>query len=157
MCRSDIPPCMILIDKEGRWFHKGLEMIHREFIKLFYQNMKVDSRGRYVITLAGDQCYVDVEDTPFVVWRTAVTDDDKTGPRFSLHLSDDSREDLDPYTLMVGAGNVLYCRVRNGAFPARFSRPAYYQLAEHIEEEKSVFYLTLKGQRYAIKIEKGET
>ena len=152
MCGSDIPPCMILIDKEGRWFHKGLEMIHREFIKLFYQNMKVDSQGRYVITLAGDQCYVDVEDTPYVVWRTAVTNDDGTGPRFSLHLSDDSLEDLDPHTLKVGEGNVLYCKIRNGTLPARFSRPAYYQLTEHIEEEKGIFFLTLKGQRFPIDI-----
>ena len=151
---SDIPPCMILIDKEGRWFHKGLEMIHREFIKLFYQHMEIDLQGRYVITLAGDRCYVDVEDTPYVVWRTSVTNDEGKDQRFSLHLSDDSLEDLDPGTLMVGDGNVLYCKVRNGTFPARFSRPAYYQLAEYIEEEDGVFYLSLKGRRYPINIEK---
>jgi hypothetical protein len=49
MTENDIPPCLIFIDKEGRWYHRGAEMIHREFIRLFYNNIELDSRGRYVI------------------------------------------------------------------------------------------------------------
>lgn len=151
MFENDIPPCSILIDKEGRWFHKGLEMIRRDIVQLFYRNMRADSKGRYIITMAGDRCYVDVEDTPFVVWRTVVSDDDRNGSRFSLYLSDDSTEELDPETLEVGDGNVLYCKVRNGDFPARFSRPAYYQLAKYIEEENNVFFLPANGRKYPIR------
>ena len=151
MIQNDIPPCSILINKEGRWFHKGLEMIRRDFIRMFYQHMEVDSRGRYIITMAGDQCYVEVEDTPFVVWRTVVRNDDRNGARFSLYLSDDNAEDLDPETLEVGDGNILYCKVRNGSFPARFNRPAYYQLAKYIEEENGDFLLPVRGRKYPIR------
>ena len=153
MNESDIPPCLIYIDKEGRWFHKGLEMIHRDFIRLFYENLSQDSQGRYIISLGNDRCYLDVEDTPFVVWRTAVSGQDQGNSRFSLHLSDDSREDLSPETLYVGERNVLYCRVKNGAFPARFDRQAYYQLAEHVEEEKGRFFLVVEGKKYPIRMD----
>jgi uncharacterized protein len=64
---SDIPPCQISIDKEGRWFHKGAEMIHRETVRLFYEHMSLDPEGRYIIEWAGERCTVDAEDTAFVV------------------------------------------------------------------------------------------
>jgi hypothetical protein len=152
MARNETPPCLIHIDKEGRWFHKGVEMIRREFIRLFCQHMEVDSRGRYIINLGGDRCYVEVEDTPFVVRRTTFKKADETNnSRFILFLSDDSREDLSPDTLFIGDKNVLYCMVRNRTFPARFDRAAYYQLAEHIVEENNRYFLPLNEQKYVIR------
>ncbi|MBN2124464.1 MAG: DUF1285 domain-containing protein [Deltaproteobacteria bacterium] len=147
---KDIPPCMITIDREGRWYYKGAEMIHREFIRLFYENLSRDSLGRYIITWAGEQCVLDVEDTPFVI-RKAFLRDESDGPRFMLLLSDDMEEALLPDTLYVGKENVLYCLVKNRAFPGRFSRPAYYQLAAYLEEEEGRFFLPLNGQRYLVR------
>ncbi|MBW1723359.1 MAG: DUF1285 domain-containing protein [Deltaproteobacteria bacterium] len=152
MNASETPPCSIFIDKEGRWFFKGIEMVRRDFIRMFYQQMQADSEGRYIITLAGDRCIVEVEDTPFVVWRTIVKTDDSLGKRYVLYLSDESEEELDPETLFVGKGNVLYCKVKAGMFPARFNRAAYYQLAEHIEEENGKYVITSQGKRYLIGI-----
>ncbi|MFH1242473.1 MAG: hypothetical protein V1689_08935 [Pseudomonadota bacterium] len=148
---QDLPPCMIYIDKEGHWYHKGLEMIRRDFVQLFYRNMELDSKGRYVIDWNGNRCYVDVEDTAYVV-RGVVYEEakgDQTG-RFILYLSDYTYEELIPDTLVVGKENVLYCRVKGGAFPARFNRAAYYQLAEHVEERDNAYYLPLGGERYRI-------
>lgn len=148
---TDLPPCLIFIDKEGCWYHKGVEMIRRDFIRLFYENMEMDSQNLYIINWGGKRCYVDVEDTAFVVRNVAYQD--ATGgndARFLLSLSDDSQEDLAPETLYVGKDNVLYCRVKNAAFPARFNRAAYYRLAMHVEEENNVFYLPLNGKRYKI-------
>jgi len=149
---TDLPPCLITIDKEGRWYHKGAEMIHREFIRLFYENMELDSLGRYVIDWKGQRCYVDVEDTAFVVRR--VTHQEKVAEgvkeRFLLSLSDDTEEDLVPETLYVGRDNVLYCRVKNRTFPARFTRAAYYQLTEYVQEEDGVYYLPLSGRKNKI-------
>lgn len=150
MNENEIPPCLISIDKEGRWFYKGVEMIRRDFIRLFYENMEAGPDGRCIITLAGDRCYVEVEDTPFVVWRTEAEPDDSGFLRFFLYLSDDSQEELNPETLHLGKNNVLYCRVRNRAFPARFNRSAYYQLAEHIEEKDGEFFLPVNGRHYPI-------
>lgn len=150
MIEHDIPPCMIFIDKQGRWFHKGVEMIRRDFIRLFYENLEIDPSGRYIISLGKDRCYLDVEDTPFVVRRTSEGNAGTEGGRFILSLSDDTEEPLDPETLRVGDGDVLYCRVKSGVFPARFARPAYYQLAEHIEEEGGRFFLEMDGKRFFI-------
>ncbi len=151
MPENDLPPCLIFIDKEGKWYHKGAEMIHREFIRLFYEQMRIDHLGRYVIEWQGTRCYVDVEDTPFVVRSVRFMDggeESKSG--VVLYLSDDSQEDLIPDTVYVGKDDVLYCKVKQKTFPARFSRPAYYQFAEYIEEEDGDFVLILAGKKYPI-------
>ncbi len=148
---NDLPPCLIFINKEGRWFHEGAEMIRRDFIRLFYQNMELDSRDRYVINWGGKRCYVDVEDTAFVVRNVAYQDGTRDqDARFILYLSDDTQEDLVPDPLFVGKDNVLYCRVKKSVFPARFNRAAYYQLAKYIEEENEAYYLPLNGRKYYI-------
>jgi hypothetical protein len=152
MTENDIPPCLIYIDKEGRWYHEGAEMIHREFIRLFYNNMELDSHGRYVIDWKGQRCYVEVEDTAFVVRRVVWQDKGKEdgNERFILSLSDDTQEELMPDTLYVGRDNILYCGVKNRTFPARFTRAAYYQLAEYVEEENGTYYLPLNGRKNKI-------
>ena len=154
MTTIELPPCLITIDKEGRWFHEGCEMIHRDIVLHLYRHLEVDAQGHYVIEWQGERCYVEIEDTPFVVRRVVFE-----GPtarqeaRFLLYLSDDTQEALAPDTLSVGNGNVLYCRVKNQSFPARFTRPPYYQLAEHIETEDGVYLLPLNGRKYVLQME----
>lgn len=152
---SDLPPCLIFIDKEGRWYHEGAEMIHREFIRVFYQNMELDGRGRYVITWQGNRCYVDVEDTAFVIWRAErkIAAGSGEEERIVLNLSDDTQECLAPETLWVGRDNVLYCKVKAHGFPARFNRPAYYQLARHITEEDGRYFLPLNRKEHIIRFQ----
>jgi hypothetical protein len=104
----------------------------------------------------GDQrCYLEVEDTPLVV--TAVFHKENAGEHgkeeilLSLkHL--EGTQSLNPASLWVGDDNVLYCKVMEERIPARFLRPAYYQLAEFIHEDKKHkhFYLLLRGKRYYI-------
>ncbi len=146
---NELPPCLIFIDKEGRWFHKGTEMIHREFIRLFYEHMKLDPQGRYVIDWQGQRCWVDVEDTAFVVRRVTFKHGTQAqNAQYLLHLCDDTIEPLAPDTLFVVQDNVLYCKVKTDVFPARFNRAAYYQLAEYIEAEGESYYLSLNGTKY---------
>jgi len=126
-------------------------MIHREFIRLFYQNMELDSKGRYLINWGHTRCYVDVEDTAFVVTRVSLErGSDRKPSRFEVRLSDDTQEALAPDTLRVGKDYVLYCTVKSDSFPARFARAAYYQLAEFIEEDDRGYFLPLNGQRHYI-------
>ena len=146
-----IAPCLIHIDKEGRWFHKGVEMIRREFVRSFYQQMELDDAGRYIIFWGGKHCYVDVVDTAFVVKRLSyLSEESGKRARFMVSLSDDTEEELIPGTLYLGEENVLYCRVKGGDFPARFNRAAYYQLAAHIEEEGGDFVLPVNGKKFKI-------
>jgi len=151
MTDKKIPPCMIYIDKEGQWFHKGVEMIHRNIIRHFYEHMEMDSEGRYIISWHGECCHLEVEDTAYTVRRAELTGSHRAeDSRISLYLSDDRQEELAPDTLYVGRDNVLYCRVREQTFPARFSRAAYYQLAEYLEEEDGRYFLPLNGRRYLL-------
>jgi hypothetical protein len=144
---NDIPPCQIRIQKDGKWYHKGREMIHRDFIRLFYENMELDDEGRYIIYWDGKPCYVEVEDTAFVVMRVDALSD---GTRFLLTLSDDTQEILASETLRVSEENVLYSSVKSGVFPARFTRPAYYQLAQFIQEDEQGYYLEAEGKKHYV-------
>jgi hypothetical protein len=153
--QGDIPSCMIYVDKEGNWFHKGVPIVHQGFLELFYQSLRLDEHGRYLIEFHDQICVLHVEDTPFVILRVAFEtlrgDVDKDC--FVLHLVDGTKEALDPETLTVGDDHVLYCEIRNRDFRARFLRPSYYQLAQYIFEDPASgsFYLSMNGKRYAIK------
>ena len=149
-----LPPCMIWVDKEGVWFHNGVPITHRGFLRMFYQSLRLDGYGGYVIKFQDQVCRLDVEDTPFVVLRTDFFPACREGEqdRVILHLIDETQEPLDPSTLSVGDDHVLYCRIRKGAFRARFSRPSYYQLARHIQQdsESGRYFIPVNGKRYFI-------
>lgn len=143
----------IKIDKEGLWYYNGAHMFRKEIVNVFFQNLKVDECGKYLIELGPERCYVEVEDTAFVVVAVYKT----KNPAYSMEqieifLTDDSCEILDMESLKAGRDNVLYCRIKNGRFTARFSRKSYYQLAEFIEqsEDDARFFIHLNGVQYFI-------
>jgi hypothetical protein len=117
--------------RDGRWYADGEPILHERLARLFSRRLRRTPQGGYEIWI--DERYhadVEVEDTPYVV--TAV--ENAADGRFTLELNDGSSEPLDPTSLRVGAAHVLYCGVKHGEERARFLRPAYYQLAQHIEE-----------------------
>jgi len=131
---------LIRIDKNGIWFYKGNEMLRRDIVNLFYDHLSIDESGRHVIELGNERCVIDVEDAPYIV-KTV----NKIDAYIEIILNDSKREILDPESLYVGRDNIMYCSVREGKFRARFSRAAYYQIAEFIkyESDKGAFYLTM--------------
>jgi len=145
------PPCMIFINSEGEWFHKGVEMVHRGIIRDFYRTIKNDEYGNYILTIGREKCYLEVEDTPFIVTRAELKVKEKD-ESISIFLTDDTFEKLDPGTLKVGKNNVLYCSIKENSFAARFSRAAYYQIAEYIKEEGDKYYLPLNNHKYYLKL-----
>jgi hypothetical protein len=50
---NGIVPCLIHIDVDGRWFHKGVEMVRRDFVHSFFRQMELDDAGRYIIFWGG--------------------------------------------------------------------------------------------------------
>ena len=152
---KDIPPCNIRIDKDGVWYYKGNEIFRDEIVRYFYQNLKKDEVGRYLIELEDDCCYLEVEDTPFIVravYRCTAEGDNQEC--IYLLLSDQSIEKLNPDSLWAGKDNVLYCSVKKNAFVARFSRASYYQIAEFIEygDGKDEYFISLNGKYFYITI-----
>lgn len=146
-----LPPCLIRVDKEGRFWHFDAEMTHEGINRLLMDHVDLDEKGRYVIHFRGQRCFVEVEDTFFVIVRIDHRPGEAEGPEaFLATLNDGAMEELDPSGLTLGEENVLYARVKNGRFPARFLRRSYYQIAEYIEEHDGRFFLPVNGRRHPI-------
>ena len=118
------------IDREGAWRHEEVEVTHPGVLRNLYANLRVDSTGHYL--QAGPfRVPVQVDDAPFVVVRVQ-TDDPRA---IDIHLSDGSREALDPATLSLDERGIPHCRVKGEQFLARFSVAAWLQLAGKVETD----------------------
>ncbi len=144
--RDITPWCRISIDREGRWFYEGQEIINPGVLQAFHQALESCGDGRYRIVLNQEICYVEVEDTPFIV---ASLRGDKT-QGFTLILNSGQVHALDPATLCIGKDNIMYARLADG-MPVRLSRPAYYLLAMAMEEDQDgKIFLQIGRHRYPI-------
>jgi uncharacterized protein len=144
----------IKIDKDGIWYYNGAHMFRKEILSVFFQNLRIDECGKYLVELGEDHCYLDVEDTAFVVtavYKTGLPD--SSSELIEILLSDDSCEKLEMISLYTSRDNVLYCRVKAGRFTARFSRNSYYQIAEFIEQSENGvdYFINLNSEKYFIK------
>jgi hypothetical protein len=143
----EIRSTKIRFGRDGRWYADGEPIPNPRIARLFSRHLERKPDGSYQIELGIDRAPVEIEDTPFVVER--VEGDPESG--FLVQLNDGTREPLAMESLRVGAENVLYCRVKNGSEPARFLRPAFYQLAPHLEEPKpGRFALRSRGRPYPL-------
>ena len=138
----------LFLDKEGRWFHEGVEITHRRTLDLFSRSLQPDLSGGYKLVVGLEWAPVRVEDTPYVV-RQVTFDHDLA----VLHLNDGTSEDLIEATLRQNADHVLYCDVKECRFPARFLRPAYYQLMERLREVEDGYAVELGGRLWLIRSE----
>lgn len=144
------------IDSDGHLWHEGAEFDDPEVLNLFMKKMErlqddkvvPEGCGQYHVFCQGEECLITAEDVPYVVQDVEVH-----AREVHLTFPGGYVETLDPSTLFVGPHNVLYAKVRNGEFTARFNRKSYFTLAKHIQYDshKDVFYLTVDDQRYPIK------
>jgi len=144
----------IKIDKEGLWYYNGAHMFRKDILQVFFQSLKIDECGKYLIEMGTERCYLEVEDTPFVVASVYKTKHPCSGlEQIEVLLNDDSCEVLEMNSLYTGRDNVLYCSVKEGRFTARFSRKSYYQIAGFIEqsENSADYFINLNGEKYFIK------
>ncbi|MGC2495916.1 DUF1285 domain-containing protein [Candidatus Binatus sp.] len=133
--------------RDGNWYSDDERIDNPRIALLFSQSIKRNPDGSYYLQVAEERASITVEDMPYVV--KALEDDELGG--FVMVLNDDTREPLDPAALEVGAGNVLYARVKGGKDRARFLRSAYYHLSDRFESDDSGrFYVNLRGHRYPI-------
>jgi hypothetical protein len=152
LAEGELASCEILIDSEGNWYHRGNRMHRGDIVAHLCQHLCRDEDSeRYIIQMGKQRCYLEVEDAPLVISRVSHEPGmagDESGHLLLTIKHLEPREPLDPTTLRVGRKNVLYCLVQG--LPARFTRPAYYQLAEFIHEDQGGFYLSQGGKRYTI-------
>lgn len=140
------------LDKEGRIWHDGTEVTDPRFAMVVHRNMQNTPDG-FLSICQGERCEFEVEDVPYVVQQIAFHKDERQQVRrIDLIFGGGYSEKLDPSTLHVAGENVLYCRVRNGVFRARFSRKAYFQLIPLIQEDAKTqnYFLELNAARFPI-------
>jgi len=148
-----IPPCQIFVSKEGKWYHEAAEIIHRPIFLWLIQSLEKTEDGLFLVHLNNQKCVLEVEDTPLVIQRVDLQpESSEDSDQIRLVLNDESEENLDPETLKISPENVLYTTVKKRQFPARFLRPAYYQIAEYMaEDEPGEFVLLLNQKKYPVR------
>ncbi len=140
------------VDAEGRVFHDGSEVLDPLTLRFFLRAMTRTPEGSWLVVCQGERNWFESEGTPFVVQRVrSIFQEGREGvlDGLELVLAGDHREPLDPATLESEGGR-LCCRVRRGAFPARFSRIALQQLGAHLRDENGQPTLVLGGRRHTI-------
>lgn len=128
--RDVTPYCRIRIDKDGKWYYENNEIINPLVLRSFCDALNKDEHGKYRILMDSEICYVEVEDTPFVV--STIRGDPQCG--LYIRLNNMKTHPLDPELLCFGEDNVLYMILPDG-MKVRFTRPAYYALALMMEED----------------------
>lgn len=154
------------LDREGRFWHDGELVEHPKMARSFASWLdRHPYDGRFILNNGYDWTYIEVEDAALQV-RTlhassSLTGDASTGqvppksPRTQLpdrqgstspaadllqiELSDGSVEILDASSLWLGERDAVYCLVRQGRLPARFTPGAQLALEPYL-------VLTAEGQ-----------
>ena len=109
------------VDRDGEWFDGDVAVTHPGVLANLRSGLRRDAEG-YFIEARG-RIPVEVEDTPVVVTRI-----ERRGDTVRAFLNDGTEEDVDPATLRISAADVPYCVVKGGAFDARLSLAAAFQL-----------------------------
>ncbi|OGK82928.1 MAG: hypothetical protein A2X52_06705 [Candidatus Rokubacteria bacterium GWC2_70_16] len=139
-----------LVDREGRVFHDGTEIVDPAVLEFFLRAMRRTDDGRYLVLCQGEQNWFAPHDTPFVVQRLGVSGETGRVRGVELRFAGGYREPLAPATLEAEGGH-LYCTVRQGAFRARFGRVALQQLAPLLADDGTGPALLLDGRRHPIR------
>jgi hypothetical protein len=140
------------VDSEGRVFHDGSEVLDPLTLRFFLRAMTRTPEGRWLVVCQGERNWFEAEGTPFVVQRVRpMFQEGREGvpDGLELVLAGDHREPLDPATLESQDGR-LSCRVRRGAFPARFGRLALQQVGPHLGDDGGRPVLVLGSRRHPI-------
>jgi uncharacterized protein len=134
---------------DGYWYNDEERIENARIALLFSRSIRRNPNGSYFLQVADERAQITVEDTPYVV--TSVGNDGHGG--LAVVTNDQVREALDPSTLEVGDANIMYCRVKQGEFRARFLRNAYYHLSEHfVTDDGENFSIVVGGRSYPIRI-----
>ena len=133
------------IDVDGNWYDDDVEITHQGVLANLRGNLRRDAEGYFIQTRV--RIPVTVDDAPWVVTRVERRCDE-------LHaiLNDGGETLIDPATLRIGPGDVPYCAVKDGAFEARLSRAATFQLLAlgEYDERTERGALRLGGRQYEL-------
>jgi hypothetical protein len=133
------------VDVDGEWHDADVQITHPGVLANLRGNLRRDAAGYFIQTRV--RIPVEVADAPFVVARI-----ERSGEVLRAWLNDGTDQEVDPATLRIGPGDVPYCAVKDGAFEARLSRAAAYQLLAlaDYDERSGHGALRLGGRDYSL-------
>ena len=133
------------IDVDGEWYDDDVQITHAGILANLRGNLRHDADGYFILTRV--LIPVEVADAPFVIGRI-----ERRGETLHAWLNDGAEQDVDPGTLRIGREDVPYVAVKGGAFEARLSRAAAYQLLAlaDYDERSGRGALRLGGREYAL-------
>lgn len=131
----------IVLDSEGNFWHDGELLDDPRISELFHRSIQRTPGGSYLLVVPPFSYPLVVVDVPY--WVTQIRfagtatggEGDGAMTRVRLRLSDGSEEDLALDTLRYQPRRGFVCLVKGRSMPARFSRPCYFALADHVVEE----------------------
>jgi hypothetical protein len=138
------------LDADGHWWHRGEQVTHPRIAAKLHEGIGRAEDGRFIVQFLGQWAYIEVEDAPYVVRAARPVEERGRLQRFELRLSDDTVEPLNPATLALGRNGVLYCRAKDGAEPARFSRAAHVAVGARLRETPDGYELDVGGRTYPV-------
>ncbi len=133
------------VDVDGDWWDGDVQITHPGVVANLRGTLRRDAEGYFIQTRV--RIPVAVADAPFVVTRI-----ERRGDALHAWLNDGAEEDVDPVTLRIGPGDVPYGAVKGGAFEARLSRAAAYQLLAlaDYDERNGRGILHIGGREYTL-------
>jgi uncharacterized protein len=134
------------VDVDGDWLDDDVAITHAGILANLRSLLKRDAQGYFIQTRV--RIPVEVEDVPFVVSRI-----ERRGEILHAFLNDGTEAGVDPASLRVGSDDVPYCAVKGGAFEARLSRAAAFQLLAMADYDEATGRgaLRLGGREYPLR------
>jgi hypothetical protein len=133
------------IDADGVWYDGGVEITHAGILANLRSTLRRDAGGYFIQTRV--RIPVRVDDVPLLVMRV-----ERQADTLRVWLNDGKEETVDAATLRVDGRDVPYCAVKDGAFEARFTRAAAFQLLALAEYDEATGRgaLRLAGREYPL-------
>jgi hypothetical protein len=133
------------VDVDGEWWDDDVQITHPGVVANLRGSLRRDAAGYFIQTRV--RIPVAVADAPFVVTRI-----ERRGEALHAWLNDGAEQDVDPATLRIGPRDVPYGTVKDGAFEARLSRAAAFQLLALADndERSGRGALRLGGREYPL-------
>ena len=133
------------IRTDGTWVHEGGVIERPALVKLLASVMRREDDGRYALVTPRERVFIRVIDVPFLIVDWSLIDE-KNGPQLALesNLGEQAIVDQDNPLWLQGQDAQPYAMVRPG-LAARFTRSAYYRLADILEEQDNQWGVSSGG------------
>jgi len=141
----------IRIDAEGNWSHNGIAIENQKIINFFNKSINRTNDGTYVIHYSDYTYPIIVDDVPYFI-TGVIFEGFGDFEKITINISNGTTEILNTDTLFY-KNNILYCKILDSQFDARFKRSPSFHILERLDEKNGQYILNLCGKSIILKEE----